>query len=196
MPYAGVYPAWQRGRRREDGRKDGNVDETATSCSCLVCVIRFTQSGLAGDAATPQPTPRHCRPNNRLSRLRNHRHAWKGGKKEGREPQAALAARSCGGRPVLRCTVFTQPSLRFRAFLRSLLPSFRPSIRCAHYGARRFASTSCPPHTQLWPNHAARILRLSVWAGGILNGSLSTFNAEKEHRSGGRKGREGKREAR
>ena len=62
---------------------------------------------------------------------------------------------------------------------------------------RRFASPSCPPHTQLWPNHAARIIRAMRACRPNIEWSLSTFNAEtkkkkkkKKRRSGGEKKRE------
>ena len=73
----------------------------------------------------------------------------------------------------------------------SLSPS-RPSfIRCAHYRAyrrpplppwRRFASTSCPPHTQLWhgqtTQHASSVRPRACRPN--IEWSLSTFNAERE----------------
>ena len=122
------------------------MKQRQVACALFVCVIRFAQSGPA--------TRRRCRRrlNNRLSRLRNQRHA----RKEGRNRISSWFMR-----PPRRPSLYS-PTLRFRAFIRRRLPpasflrsfsrslplrpafrpSVRPSVRCAHYRAR-FAFTSC-----------------------------------------------------
>ena len=151
--------------------------------------------------APERPVAAAC-PSNRLPSLRNWWcHAWKGAWMEhGRMKEGtALAVGSCGRLSARSQTgwlvaVFTLStfscapiSLLFPLLLSSLrtlrysLSPSRPSfIRCAHYRARRrFASTSCPPHTQLWhgqtTQHASSVRPRACRPN--IEWSLSTFNA-------------------
>ena len=176
-----------------EGRKEGRMamlmKQRQVACALFVCVIRFAQSCPA--------TRRRCRRrlNNRLSRLRNQHHA----RKEGRNRISSWFMR-----PPRRPSLYS-PTLRFRAFIRRRLPpasflrsfsrslplrpAFRPSVRpsVVPITAPALPSRHASAHSIMAKPRGTHPPSVRRTAGPILNGSLSPFNAEKEHRSEGRK---------